>query len=156
ANDPVPDPVRVSGPGARAPAHPALCRHWTSHGGMDGAADARSLSVGHRAAVLAGRSRSDLWPGGREASEGDGDPTGAVRTRFTVAACLCRAGHGHVPSRVPGSLDRVQRTEPARAPRIIRGLLSSEPRSLGVEERYSGAPTDPAAGAWPDHFDTGA
>src|SRR5215471_14438008 len=45
ANDPVPDSVRVSGAGARAPAHPALCRHWTSHGGMDGAAASKTLML---------------------------------------------------------------------------------------------------------------
>src|SRR5215471_1975454 len=92
----------------------------------------------------------------RQASAGDGHQTGAVSATFPVAACLCRAGHRHVPSRVPGSLDRVQRTEPARASPGIRGLLSSEPRSLGVGKRYSGAPTDPAAGVWTDRVDTGA
>ena len=30
ANDPLPDPIRVSGAGARAPAHPAFCSHRTS------------------------------------------------------------------------------------------------------------------------------
>src|SRR5215472_16630959 len=118
--------------------------------------DARSLSVGHGAAVPAAGPRSDLWPGVREESEGHGHPTGAVSATFPVAACLCRAGHRHDPSRVPGSLDSVQRTEPARAPPGIRGLLSSEPRSLGVGKRYSGAATDPAAGEWTDRVDTGA
>src|SRR6516164_803512 len=55
---------------------------------------------------------------------------------------------------MPGSLDRVQRTEPAPAPPGIRELLSSEPRSLGVGKRYSGAATHPAAGVWPDRLDT--
>ena len=32
--------------------------------------------------------------------------------------------------------------------------ITSEPRSLGIEERYSGAATDPAAGVWPDRVDT--
>src|SRR5215469_13598942 len=156
ANDPVPDSVRVSGPGARAPAHPALCSHWTSHGGMDGAAASRSLSVGHGAAVPAAGPRSDLWPGVREASEGDGHQTDVVSTAFSVATCLRRAGHRHDPPRMPGSLDRVQRTQPTPAPPGIRGLLSSEPRSLGVGKRYSGAATDPAAGEWTDRVDTGA
>src|SRR5215467_11042096 len=31
--------------GARAPAHPALCRHRTSHGGMDGAAASKTLML---------------------------------------------------------------------------------------------------------------
>src|SRR5215467_11476202 len=156
ANDPVPDPVCVSGAGPRAPAHPALCRHRTFHSGVDGAADARSLSVGHGAAVPAAGPRSDLWPGVREASEGDGHQTDVVSTAFSVATCLRRAGHRHDPPRMPGSLDRVQRTQPTPAPPGIRGLLSSEPRSLGVGKRYSGAATDPAAGEWTDRVDTGA
>ena len=45
ANDPVPDPVCVSGAGARAPAHPALCRHRTSHSGVDGAAASKTLML---------------------------------------------------------------------------------------------------------------
>ena len=45
ANDPVPDPVCVSGAGARAPAHPALCRHRTSHRGVDGAAASKTLML---------------------------------------------------------------------------------------------------------------
>src|SRR6516162_7200627 len=145
-----------SGAGTRAPAHPALCRHRTSHSGVDGAVDARSLSLGHGAAVPAAGPRSDLWPGVREASEGDGHPTGVVSAAFSVATCLRRAGHRHDPPRMPGSRDRVQRTQPAPAPPGIRGLLSSEPRSLGVGKRYSGAATDPAAGVWTDCVDTGA
>src|SRR5262249_31007562 len=66
------------------------------------------------------------------------------------------AGHRHDPPRMPGSLDRVQRTQPAPTPPGIRGLLSSEPRSFGVGKRYSGAATDPAAGVWTDRVDTGA
>jgi hypothetical protein len=73
-----------------------------------------------------------------------------------MAACSRRAGHRHDPPRMPGSLDRVQRTQPAQAPPGIRGLLSSEPRSLGVGERYAGAATDPAAGVRADCVDTGA
>jgi hypothetical protein len=46
ANDPVPDPVRVSGPGSRPPSHPPLWRNGTSDRGVDGPADARSLSMG--------------------------------------------------------------------------------------------------------------
>src|SRR5215467_12462939 len=135
---------------------PALCRHRTSHSGVDGVADARSLSVGHGAAVPTAGPRSDRWLGVREASEGDGHQTGAVSAAFSVATCLPRAGHRHDPPRMPGSLDRVQRTQPAPAPPVIRGLLSSEPRSLGVGKRYSGAATDPAAGEWTDRVDTGA
>ena len=41
--------------------------------------------------------------------------------RFPVATCLRRAGHRHDPPRVPGSLDRIQRTQPAPAPPGIRG-----------------------------------
>src|SRR5215831_12399686 len=156
ANDSVPDAIRISGAGARAAAHPALGSHRTSHGGMDRAADARSLSVGHRAALPAARSRSDLWPGVREAGEGDGHQTGAVGAAFPVATRLRRAGHRHHPPRVPGSLDGVQRAKSAPAPPGMRGILPSEPRSLGLGERYSGAPTDPAARVWPDRIDTGA
>ena len=43
ADDPVPDPLRVSGAGARTAAHRALRSHRTSYGRVDGAADARSL-----------------------------------------------------------------------------------------------------------------
>src|SRR6516165_2034423 len=118
--------------------------------------DARSLSLGHGAAVPAAGPRWDLWLGVREASEGDGHPTGVVWAAFSVATCLRRAGHRHDPPRMPGSPDRVQRTQPAPAPPGIRGLLSSEPRSLGVGKRYSGAATDPAAGVWTDCVDTGA
>src|SRR5215470_3612021 len=131
-------------------------RHRTSHSGVDSAADARSLSVGHGAAVPAAGPRPDLWPRVREASEGDGHQTGIVSAAFSVATCLHRAGHRHDPPRMPGSLDRFQRTQPAPAPPGIRGLLSSEPRSLGVGKRYSGAATDPAAGEWTDRVDTGA
>jgi len=52
--------------------------------------------------------------------------------------------------------DRVQREKPVPAPANLRGILPSEPRSLSIGERYSGAPTDPAAGVWPDCLDAGA
>src|SRR5262249_21497080 len=113
---------------------------------MDGAADARSLSVGHRAALPAVRSRSDLWPGVREAGEGDGHQTGAVGAAFPVATCLRRAGHRHNPPRVPGSLDRVQRAKSAPAPPGIRGLLPSEPRSLPEVEEDDPSETPAQAG----------
>jgi hypothetical protein len=45
---------------ARAPAHCPLCRHRTSDRGVDGATNARSLSVGCGSAVSAARSRPDL------------------------------------------------------------------------------------------------
>jgi hypothetical protein len=40
----------------------ALRGHRSPHCGVDGTTDARNLSVGHRAALLVARSRSDLWP----------------------------------------------------------------------------------------------
>src|SRR5262249_22487253 len=49
-----------------------------------------------------------------------------------------------------------QRARFVPPPPGIRGILSLEPRSLGIGERYSGAPTDPAAGVWPDRSDTRA
>ena len=39
--------------------------------------------------------------------------------------------------------------------RNLRGLLSSEPNALGIGEGQPGAPTDPAAGVWTDHRDSG-
>ena len=69
---------------------------------------------------------------------------------------LRRASHRHDPARVPGPLDRVQRAKSVRAPPDIRGILSPEPCSLGIGERHSRTPTDPAPGVWADRLDTGA
>jgi hypothetical protein len=43
ADDPVPDPVRVSGAGTRAPAHRALRSHRTSYGRVDQAREIEAL-----------------------------------------------------------------------------------------------------------------
>ena len=40
--------------------------------------------------------------------------------------------------------------------RTFVGYYHRNPCSLGIGERYSGVPTDPAAGVWPDCLDTGA
>src|SRR5215467_7308141 len=81
ADDPIPDPMRVSGAGTRAPAHLAFRSHRTSYGRVDGAADARSLPVGYGATLPAAGSRSHLCPRLRGPGEGDGHQTGAVGTR---------------------------------------------------------------------------
>jgi len=73
-----------------------------------------------------------------------------------VATCLRGTCDRYHSPRVFGSYDRYQRTKLVPAPSTICGILSSQPRSLGFGERYSGAPADGAAGVWPDRLDPGA
>jgi hypothetical protein len=107
-------------------------------------------------AVPAAGSRSDLRPGLREASQGDGHQAGAVGATLTVATCLRGTCDRHYSSRVPGSLDRVHRAKPVPTPPDICGLLSLDPPVLGIAERHPRTPADPAASVWPDRLDTSA
>ena len=91
ANDPVPGLVRFSGAGTRTPAYRALRSDVASDSGVDGAADARSVSVGYRTTVSAAGSRPDLWPGVRGPGKGNGHQTSAVGAAVAVATRMWNA-----------------------------------------------------------------
>jgi hypothetical protein len=86
ADGSVPDPVRVSGAGARAPTDRAFRIDGTSDSGVDRSTTARSLSLGCRTAISAERSRSDLRCGLRRPGEGHGHPASAFGPAVTLAA----------------------------------------------------------------------
>src|SRR5450755_1580521 len=56
-------PLCLPGVGARAATHTAFRRDRPSHGRVDSAAIARSVSVGDRATLYAAGSQTDLWEG---------------------------------------------------------------------------------------------
>ena len=74
-----------------------------------------------------------------------------VRATITMAASICRTGHRHYSSRMPGSPDRVQRGQSVPASSGVLPLLSSDPHTSGTGEGQSGAAHDPATGSRPDH-----
>src|SRR5215471_3641310 len=101
--------------------------------------------MGNCAAVSASRSRSDLRGGLCEAGEGDGYPTGALGTAVALAASLHRAGGRHDSARVPGSRDRMQRSQFASPSPKLRGLLSSEPYTPRLTEGHARVTPRPSA-----------
>src|SRR3954447_19661857 len=135
SDDPVPDPVRVFGPGPRTSAHYSLCRHRASHRRVDGPPAPGSFSLGQRPKIFAARSGSDLWRGVCPAGKGDGHPAGPFRPALSVAARVCRTGDRYDPPRMPGSPDCLQRAKPVPVRSRIPGLLSSKSYALGTGER---------------------
>ena len=60
------------------------------------------------------------------------------------------------PPRVLGSRNRVRRTELVPSPAKFRGLLSSEPDTLGIGEGHTGAAPDAIGGHGARYYDPGS
>ena len=60
------------------------------------------------------------------------------------------------PPRVLGSRNRVRRTELVPSPAKFRGLLSSEPDTLGIGEGHTGAAPDALGGHGARYYDPGS
>jgi hypothetical protein len=87
-------------------------------------------------------------------SSGDGHQAGAFSAALALAACLCRTGNRHDPTRVSGPRDRVQRTKSPVALAWFHGLLSSNPDTLGIAERHARASAHPVCESQAGHFDS--
>ena len=69
-----------------------------------------------------------------------------------MAACIRRTGNWNYPPGVPGSPDRVQRTQPTIPYAKFLRLLSSESHASGPAEGHARDAPCPATGSWPDHL----
>ena len=105
---------------------------------MDGATNARSLSIRERIEVFAARSRSNLWPGVPQSSRGNEYQRSPQRSAVSLATSLVERVIGSIRREC---LDHVIVLGEESYVTFILSLLSPLAASPLVEERFAGITT---------------